>query len=267
MTFLMIGCSFAETPNTNAGQITMNTNNMKTWCIGRYTYQLPTTATLVGGTDKFESLFIKSTNNWILDGKTLFNISGPFAPQYTAQIMDAISNLSQNLVARNNNTIPKQDGICIINGLIKSNGQVYKHSINEHGFQFSNAPSVRVYTTAQSISRPTADFIKRTERKLSDEGVLAKLSTSNKTIRKGEKSQFSGDKLSGVEWIVEDTMKGKSGIIATWEHMGTPKNTLDQQIRLEVDTADTRNNVTTSSMAEKEAIHFYEILLNTIKKF
>lgn len=60
-------CSYAENKEYSSGNTMNNFNEMKNWCIGRYTFQLPKEVSLVGGSDKYASFKIESE----LQAKTL----------------------------------------------------------------------------------------------------------------------------------------------------------------------------------------------------
>ncbi|NNP77108.1 hypothetical protein A7P54_11840 [Acinetobacter sp. Ac_3412] len=322
--FLFSGCSYADNDNTNGSQTMIKLDKMQNWCIGRYSFQLPVSAELIGGSDRYNSFYIKNKKNashydlkkayedklleysknnmliiedraeqvndgktvkvfkgkvgkdqrgandvyaWVLMNKTLFLINGTYSTKFKTESDEALNHLLNNLVARKNNEIPTQAGVCIDNGFIRNEGKVYRHSYNSIGFRLKDAPSVRVALEAEALSKPTPDLIERTNYNLKKEGLLAKAEAETKTIRKGVKAQNLGGKLEGVEWLVKTPMKGKDGVLATWEHLGTPGLATDPLVQLEVDTGYENNNIKTASINEKESIHLYEVILNTIKRF
>ncbi|WP_111894688.1 T6SS immunity protein Tli4 family protein [Acinetobacter sp. MB5] len=61
--FTLSSCSYAESRNDPVADRTNNLNEMQNWCIGRYTFQLPKEASLIGGNDKYDSFMIKSQLN------------------------------------------------------------------------------------------------------------------------------------------------------------------------------------------------------------
>lgn len=217
----------------------------------------------------------KSTNKglthviaFVLDKGILFKIKGSYSEAYKDESFESINNVVTNLTARNNNTIPIEKGVCILNGFIKDNGDKYRFSRQIISFQYNNFPSLRLAFTVEATYKAEQNIISSVMSKLEKQGVLQSFLSSFKSIRKGEKNQNNtSNPLKGVELVVEAPMKGKSGIDATWEHTGTAKNSNDPTIVFLLDSAYNDRITKTSSLSEKDALKLYDYTLNSIKKF
>lgn len=204
---------------------------------------------------------------WVLDNKTLFTITGTYSLQYKDQSQEALTNLVNNLSFRNNRIMPKQAGVCINNGFITNSGSPFRNSVHSFGFEFKQYPSVRIFFETEAPSRDPGGLIDRMKNNLDRTGNYSLFNSHNKTIKKGKKSQIAGDLLKGEEWIFEVPLKGKPGLVATFEYSGSVKKSLDPLVNLEVDSAFNPTQIQTSSISQAEAIKLYDVILNTIKKF
>lgn len=204
---------------------------------------------------------------WVLDRNTLFKFEIPYMLDKKEIVFDEMNKIIANISARNNNTIPNEKGICILNGFIKDPDSQFRKSTHTIAFNMSGMPSVKMSMQVDAVAQQLPDLITRTERNLKRDGILHLTHSSFKTIRKGEKNQSNGDQLKGLEWVSNAPMKGKDGIIATWEHAGTAKKVNDPAVQFDFDSGYDGNNVQTSDLSEKEALKMYESILETIKKF
>ncbi|WP_411691565.1 T6SS immunity protein Tli4 family protein [Acinetobacter gandensis] len=204
---------------------------------------------------------------WVLDRNTLFKFEIPYMPEKKDLVFDEMNKIIANISARNNDTVPSERGVCILNGFIKDSDSQFRRSTHTIAFSMSDMPSVKTSMQVDAVAHQLPDLITRTESNLKRDGILHLTYTSFKTIRKGTKNQTSGNQLSGLEWISKAPMKGRNGIIATWEHAGTAQKINDPAVLFDFDTGYDGNNVKTSDLSEKEALKIYESILETIKKF
>ncbi len=204
---------------------------------------------------------------WVLDRNTLFKFEIPYMPEKKGLVFDEMNKIIANISARNNDTVPSEKGVCILNGFIKDSDSQFRRSTHTIAFKMSDMPSVRTSMQVDAVAHQLPDLITRTESNLKRDGILHLTYTSFKTIRKGTKNQTSGDQLTGSEWVSKAPMKGRNGIIATWEHAGTAQKINDPAVKYEFDSGYDGSNVRTSDLSEKEALKIYESILETIKKF
>lgn len=204
---------------------------------------------------------------FILDRNILFTFEIPFMPEKQALVYSEMDKILQSIQARDNNTIPDERGVCITNGFIKDSDTTFRKGTNTLAFTLNGLPSVRYSFQVDSFAQPIPNLIDRTQANLKEKGIFALTATKFKTIRSGVKNQVGGSNLTGLEWVSTAPMKGRNGIIASWEHGGTAGNALDPAILFNFDSGNEGNNVQTSSMSENEALKTYETILNTIRKF
>lgn len=319
--FLGTGCSHADN-NLKSPNSMSEMKNAKSWCAGRYTIKLPSTAKIMTSYDDFNSFTIKSRTGtsikdfndafnyqlnrytkssvsavlmdsgdrkvgsktyrilavragtiknaplqlfaFVFDRNVLFSIELPYKADKKDIVFDELNYLIAGLSSRNSNTIPSQKGVCIANGFIKDDGTKFRRSSHSFSVMYSDMPSLKTNLQVEAISEKVPDLLTRIKGNLQSDGVYTQTMAAFKTIRKGQKNQDQGDKLSGLEWVSEAPMKGQSGIIANWEHTGTLNNSLDPDVLFNFDSA---FNGSTSSLNEKQSINLYETILNTIKKF
>jgi hypothetical protein len=204
---------------------------------------------------------------YILDQNTLFTIKGGYSDTFKAQSDESINNIIKNLIARKNNIIPKENGICIANGFIRDSGEQYRFSRQIISFNYQNYPSLRLAFTVEAPYSENPNIVNSVTSNLEKQGVLQQFLTSMRSIRKGEKNQTTATNLKGIELVVESPMQGKSGIDANWEHTGTVKNANDPTIIFTLDSAYNESITKTSSLHEKEALRLYDQIIDSIKKF
>lgn len=203
---------------------------------------------------------------YILDRGTLFTVEGGYSEEFKAESNESIQNIVNNLTARQNNSLPKENGVCIANGFIKDSGQKYRFSRQIISFNYDQYPSLRLSFTVEATYIEHPNIANSVTSKLEKQGILGQFLNTMKSIRKGEKNQSNGSVLKGVELVVESPMKGKSGIDANWEHTGTVKNSNDPTIIFTLDSAYNDNITKTSSLAQTDALKLYDQTLNSIRK-
>lgn len=204
---------------------------------------------------------------FVLDRGTLFKIEISYVNEKKDLVASELNRIVNALSARSNNSIPKEKGVCIANGFIQDDGKEYRKSKNTVPFDLSGYPSVKISLEAEAITNPQADLLTTMKSNLKERGIYNLTTSSFKTIRKGNKNQTGGDRLTGQEWLSQAPMQGQNGAIAIWEHAGTAQNALDPVLQLDVDSGFDGNNIKTSSLHEKDTIQLYEFILNSIRKF
>lgn len=204
---------------------------------------------------------------FVLDRGTLFTIKGNYSDKFKDKSREGIQYLVENLYARNNNTIPVEQGICLKNGFIKDDGKDYKFTRQKVGFNFANAPSVVIVAETEAIYKVEDDLITRTENNLKKSPNYVTTKNQTQDIRKGTKSANPSSPIHGLELVTQVPMQGGTGIIATWEHAGTVNTALDPLLSMTVDTARETAYVQTASVHNQNGLEIYEAVLNSIRKF
>jgi len=204
---------------------------------------------------------------FVLDHGTLFLIKGNYSEKYKQESRDGIQYLVENLYARSNNKIPTEQGICLKNGFIKDNGKNYKFTRQLVGFNFEKAPSVVITVETEALYKAEDNLLVRTGKNLQKSPNYIITKNRTKDLRKGEKTVNQRSPLNGLELVTQVPMKGGgTGIIATWEHVGTVNSAQDPLFSITVDTARTENYVTVSSIPNNNGLRMYENILNSLTK-
>lgn len=200
---------------------------------------------------------------FVLDKGFLFSIEGKYSPKFENESKEAIQNLVKNLKMRQDNMIPKEKGFCIKNGFIIDGGSKYRYTSQRLILDFPQYPSVDISFESESVYENDGGLMKRTQNNLKEQGVLSKVFSNIKTVRKGSKkiNQFDGE-----EWLVSAPMKGKNGIDAIWAYSGIANNNLYPSFQLNL-TNGRDSGTHSASISNFEAERMYSEILKSIRLF
>ncbi|KAF5273540.1 hypothetical protein FQR65_LT17154 [Abscondita terminalis] len=270
------GCGYAaNNKESEAGKTMIDLNNMKDWCVGRYTFKLPKDAEMINESINYDSFKIESKAKATRADFDQAVASG------IAEYNDGFKLFLEEAPLKNiNNKAVKvfwgklskkrpdlEQGICIKNGFIKDEGENYKFTRQKVGFQFANAPSVVISAETEAIYKTEDDLLVRTEKNLQKSPNYLRTKNQTQDIKKGSKAVNPSSPIQGLELVTQVPMDGGTGIIATWEHAGTVNSALDPLISITVDTARPSNGLNISSIPNHNGILMYEAILNSLKKF